>query len=209
MARQLRIPSFLLALLAAAFVVACAGGSEAAQDSTNDGSNVGSGVDGPLPVEPDGGIGDTPGDNPIPVEPDGGIGDTPASFSALAPPPGDRYAIRATCRVQPCSLDSFRIQLDWNQDSMIGCYFGVGAVSVERWEVGTSQWHRLARAEAPIRAGQPFELAVEVGQEVRHLVDGNEYVKWDRGDRSFRYPRTLYFAGGPVRGYVVYDGWLY
>ena len=28
----------------------------------------------PIPVEPDGGIGDTP----IPVEPDGGIGDTPA-----------------------------------------------------------------------------------------------------------------------------------
>ena len=40
-----------------------------------------------VPVEPDGGIGDTPipvepdggiGDTPIPVEPDGGIGDTPA-----------------------------------------------------------------------------------------------------------------------------------
>ena len=40
----------------------------------------------PIPVEPDGGIGDTPipvepdggiGDTPIPVEPDGGIGDTP------------------------------------------------------------------------------------------------------------------------------------
>jgi hypothetical protein len=43
--------------------------------------------DTPIPVEPDGGIGDTPipvepdggiGDTPIPVEPDGGIGDTPA-----------------------------------------------------------------------------------------------------------------------------------
>ena len=44
----------------------------------------------PIPVEPDGGIGDTPipvepdggiGDTPIPVEPDGGIGDTPDQFS--------------------------------------------------------------------------------------------------------------------------------
>ena len=42
--------------------------------------------DTPIPVEPDGGIGDTPipvepdggiGDTPMPVEPDGGIGDTP------------------------------------------------------------------------------------------------------------------------------------
>ena len=31
----------------------------------------------PIPVEPDGGIGDTPDDQPIPVEPDGGIGNTP------------------------------------------------------------------------------------------------------------------------------------
>lgn len=40
-----------------------------------------------IPVEPDGGIGDTPlpvepdggiGDTPLPVEPDGGIGDTPS-----------------------------------------------------------------------------------------------------------------------------------
>ncbi len=31
----------------------------------------------PIPVEPDGGIGDTP----MPVEPDGGIGDTPVLVS--------------------------------------------------------------------------------------------------------------------------------
>ena len=74
MARQLRIPSLLLALVAAAFLVACAGGSEAAQDNTDGGSHVGGGIgDTPMPVEPDGGIGDTP----IPVEPDWGSGDTP------------------------------------------------------------------------------------------------------------------------------------
>jgi hypothetical protein len=31
-------------------------------------------------------------------------------------------------------------------------------------------------------------------------------VRWDRGARTFVYPRTVYFAGGPVRGYGVYDG---
>lgn len=34
-------------------------------------------------------------------------------------------------------------------------------------------------------------------------------LRWDRGDRVFHYPRTDYFVGGPVRGYVVYDGPLY
>jgi hypothetical protein len=88
MARQLRIPSLLLALVAAAFLVACAGGSEAAQDGTDGGSHV-TGVDGnPIPVEPDGGIGDTPGDNPIPVEPDGGIGDTPGNNPIPVEPDG-------------------------------------------------------------------------------------------------------------------------
>lgn len=32
---------------------------------------------------------------------------------------------------------------------------------------------------------------------------------WDRGDRVFHYPRTDYFVGSPVRGYVIYDGLLY
>ncbi len=34
-------------------------------------------------------------------------------------------------------------------------------------------------------------------------------VRWERGARTFVYPRTFYFAGGPVRGYAVYDGALY
>jgi hypothetical protein len=33
-------------------------------------------------------------------------------------------------------------------------------------------------------------------------------VRWDRGARTFVYPRTVYFGGGPVRAYVVYDGLL-
>lgn len=42
--------------------------------------------DSPIPVEPDGGIGDTPSDDPIPVEPDGGIGDTPGEGIAVGEP---------------------------------------------------------------------------------------------------------------------------
>ena len=55
-----------LALSAVVYSAAAYGGSPAQQEPV-----IGS--EWPLPVEPDGGIGDTP----IPVEPDGGIGDTP------------------------------------------------------------------------------------------------------------------------------------
>ena len=34
-------------------------------------------------------------------------------------------------------------------------------------------------------------------------------VTWDRGAKRFVYPRLAYYAGGPVRAYEVYDGWLY
>jgi hypothetical protein len=34
-------------------------------------------------------------------------------------------------------------------------------------------------------------------------------VRWDRGARTFVYPRTVYFGGGPVRGYAIYDGPLH
>jgi cysteine-rich repeat protein len=33
-------------------------------------------------------------------------------------------------------------------------------------------------------------------------------VRWDRGGRTFVYPRTVYFGGGPVKAYGIYDGLL-
>jgi hypothetical protein len=33
-------------------------------------------------------------------------------------------------------------------------------------------------------------------------------VRWDRGMRTFVFPRTPYFGGGPVKAYGVFDGFL-
>jgi hypothetical protein len=52
----------------------------------------------------------------------------------------------------------------------------------------------------------------ETPTEVRFMAyDPNDaaapiVVRWDRGARTFLYPRTVYFGGGPVRGYAIYDG---
>jgi hypothetical protein len=42
-----------------------------------------------------------------------------------------------------------------------------------------------------------------------NIADAPLVFTWDRGDRSFHFPRTDYFMGGPVRAYIVYDGLLY
>jgi hypothetical protein len=47
-----------------------------------------------------------------------------------------------------------------------------------------------------------------------HAYDPNEaaaaiVLRWDRGARTFLYPRTPYFGGGPVKVYEIYDGLLF
>lgn len=113
-----------------------------------------------------------------------GTKDTPASCRARQAPDAVPYAIRAKCKLQPCGDNAFRVHLDWDQSTLIGCFFSVGEVSVRRWQVGTSDWHELAKGKAPIYAGQSFEAAVEVTDTVRLLVNGLEYAKWDRGSRA-------------------------
>jgi len=54
----------------------------------------------------------------------------------------------------------------------------------------------------------------ETPEELRFVAyDPNEaaapiVVRWDRAARTFVYPRTLYFGGGPVRAYAIYNGLL-
>jgi hypothetical protein len=85
------IGGLVLALGAGTAAVVAASGDDADEPAVPVEPDGGIG-DTPIPVEPDGGIGDTPipvepdggiGDTPIPVEPDGGIGDTP----------GDQYPV--------------------------------------------------------------------------------------------------------------------
>jgi len=39
-------------------------------------------------------------------------------------------------------------------------------------------------------------------------ASGPILVRWDRAARTFVYPRTPYFGGGPVKAYAIYDGLL-
>ncbi len=95
------------------------------------------------------------------------------------------------------------------------------------------QRHEAESMAAAVRAGTTpiVHIVVFPGSTLNHLLlvyaveetpaeirftaydpnraDAPLIFRWDRGDRVFHYPRTDYFGGGPVRGYVVYDGLLY
>lgn len=106
-------------------------------------------------------------------------------FQAVELPGQGDYAVRGTFEIHPCADDAFRIMVDWDQKSMIGCFFGVGKWSIEKWSVG-GDWQKLVDGKAPIHAGVPFEAAVEVGKNLRLLVGGQEVGVWEYGDRTMR-----------------------
>ncbi|HEU4420301.1 MAG TPA: hypothetical protein VFT55_15295 [Planctomycetota bacterium] len=108
-----------------------------------------------------------------------------ASFHAVQlPKKGSDYTVRATFELHPCGDDSCRLQLDWDEKSMIGVFFGPGKFQVKRWATG-GDWQMLKEGKAPIVAKQPFEAAVEVGKtQLRVLVGGAEVGTWPCGERG-------------------------
>lgn len=112
-----------------------------------------------------------------------GNSDHTAALTGQEEAPDGNYAIHCTAKLHPSGEDSFRIQLDWDQKSMIGCFFGVGRVEIKRWSA-EKNWELLAEGKAPINANVPFEASVESGDKVRLLVNGDSFLEWDRGSRD-------------------------
>jgi hypothetical protein len=114
-----------------------------------------------------------------------GNDDHTASFHAVQlPKKGSDYTLRGTFELQPCGDDSCRLQLDWDEKSMIGVFFRPGKYQVKRWATG-GDWEMLKEGNAPIVPKQPFEAAVEVGKtQVRVLIGGAEVGTWPCGDRG-------------------------
>ncbi|MFY9341960.1 MAG: hypothetical protein WAT39_05705 [Planctomycetota bacterium] len=107
-------------------------------------------------------------------------------IQAIGKPPaqGD-YRVTGNFEILPCGEDSFRIQLDWTEDSMIGCFFGVGKWRIEMWKPG-NDWQKLAEGKAPIFPRKRFDATVEVGKQIRVVVDGQVVGTWDQGARLMR-----------------------
>lgn len=101
------------------------------------------------------------------------------------PPAKGDYRVVGKFELLPCGEDSFRLQLDWTEKSMIGVFIGVGKYSIEKWLPG-NEWQKLAEGKLPVFPRKKFEAAVEVGTNVRLLIDGQELATWNPGDRTMR-----------------------
>ncbi len=108
--------------------------------------------------------------------------DHTASFHAVQLPAKGDYAVRGSFELRPCSDDAFRLQLDWDGKTMVGCFFSVGKFRIGRWATG-GEWETLMEGKAPIVANRPFEAAVEVGTTIRVVVAGSEVGTWSCGER--------------------------
>ncbi len=114
-----------------------------------------------------------------------------ASMTAQRPLPEGPYRIAATCEVRPDSED-LRLELDWDSQSLLGVFLKPGAVELDQWVANA--WHKIASSRAPIVAGKPFDVAVEVGRESEHLtvvVDGERVLRWRYSPRTMRGPWSI------------------
>ena len=121
-----------------------------------------------------------------------------ATLAALEPPPAGGYAIRATCELVPGRATDLRVQLDWDQKSLLACFVEPDEVWVSQWEAGSKTWKKLGSRKSPVVAGRPFALSVEVDAKVRVVIDDTQVLEVDYGKRTMRGEWSVEKERGPV-----------
>jgi hypothetical protein len=111
----------------------------------------------------------------------------PTVLTGIQPLPAGDYAIRGRFEVGGTPVES-RIQLDWDQETLLGVFFGADVAFLSRWDAAAARWHDLLKKPAVIRVGVPVELSVEVrGRELVVLVDGVECLRHETGSRTMHH----------------------
>jgi len=121
-----------------------------------------------------------------------------ATLTAIDPPPSDAYAIRATCELVPGRTKDLRVQLDWDEASVLACFVQDDEIWVARWENGGTAWEKLLGAKSPVVAGRPFALSIEVGARLRVFVDDKQVLEFDYGERTMHGRWSIAKNLGPV-----------
>ena len=121
-----------------------------------------------------------------------------ATLTAIEPPPSGDYAIRATCELVPGRTKDLRVQLDWDEASVLACFVQDDEFWVARWENGGMTWQKLLIVKSPVVAGRPFALSIEVGAKLRVVVDDEQLFEFDYGQRTMRGRWSIAKNLGPV-----------
>ena len=121
-----------------------------------------------------------------------------ATLTAIEPPPSGAYAIRATCELVPGRTKDLRVQLDWDEASVLACFLQDDEFWVARWQNGGTTWEKLLGVKSPVVAGRPFALSIEVDAKLRVVVDGKQVLEFDYGQRTMRGRWSIAKNLGPV-----------
>ena len=110
----------------------------------------------------------------------GGLKAATVSLADLRPPRGD-YAVRGKFTMEPLGAAQLRIQLDWDQKSLVAVsFFPDRVVLALADEKGKPT--DIATYAAPIELGKAFEVSLEVaGPDLRIVVDDNVLTTWRHG----------------------------
>ncbi|HEU4417896.1 MAG TPA: hypothetical protein VFT55_03100 [Planctomycetota bacterium] len=121
-----------------------------------------------------------------------------ATLTAIEPPPPGAYAIRATCELVPGRTKDLRVQLDWDEASVLACFVQDDEFWVARWEHGGTTWQKLLIVKSPVVAGRPFALSIEVDAKLHVVVDDKQVFEFDYGPRTMRGRWSIAKNLGPV-----------
>jgi hypothetical protein len=121
-----------------------------------------------------------------------------ATLTAIEPPPPGPYAIRATCELVPGRTKDLRVQLDWDEASVLACFLQDDEFWVARWENGGTTWQKILVVKSPVVAGRPFALSIEVDTKLRVVVDDKQVFEFDYGERTMHGRWSIAKNLGPV-----------
>lgn len=106
-------------------------------------------------------------------------------YAVLPPPPGD-FVVKGTLELT-ASTDGapFRLQLDWDDKSMLGVIFEPPHVILSEWDSTSGKWTRHKEVETELAVARAADFRVTVaGGMLRVALDGVEVLSWATGKRG-------------------------
>ena len=114
-----------------------------------------------------------------------------AWLEALNKPPAGPYVVRCRVEIAGVGQSECRICLDDDGKTVVAVVLVPAECSVQRWSYADEKWQRLKKVAAPIAAGKPFDLHVQVDSEIRVSIDGAPAIAVPCNDRDMHHAWSI------------------
>jgi hypothetical protein len=125
-----------------------------------------------------------------------GEGKEAAALTSVAAPPPGHYAIKLRIELLPGFETGTSVFIDRNDKSRLVLALQKGVLLLNEYKGEEVQ--QKGRARAAMAVGKPFEIAIEVRDQLRVLVDGEERLTAEIGTRDMRGEVTVVKFNGPL-----------